>query len=227
MRTKKVITNNRVKSGLDVQFKRFLDKENIPEQITKQIENHSIKKGRVIEVYHYLDTSLVELSDKTQVEAYHLHRCLGSIVDLYTPEGELGYSATKHEPCILPKYDLKCLVAEVGKDEYVLLGYYNPNMVGNFNPADIGTYVIKTVTDTSQGGLTVAPQEIKLTSNNGVQFKEQDLGESTEINYADSEDTYTKLEVYNKTEIDLALKEIWDYIRPDEGPEDEYDDSGE
>ena len=219
---KKVVTNSRVKNSLHGQFKQFLDGEDITGQIVKHIENHSIKKGRVLEVYHYLDTSLIELSDKTQIEAYHLHRCLGSIVDLYTPEGELTYSETKHEPCILPKYELKCLVAEVGKDEYVLLGYYSPNMVGAFSPADPGTYIIKTITDTSQGGLTVAPQEIKLTSNNGAVFKEQDLGESTTIEYADSEDTYTKKEVYNKEqtynklEIDLALKEIWDYIRPEE-----------
>lgn len=219
---KKVVTDGRVRKSLHGQFKNFLDDENIPEQITKQIENHGIKKGRVLEVYHYLDMSLIELSNKEQVEAYHLHRCLGSIVDLYTPEGELGFSEKKKEPCILPKYDLKCLVAEVGKDEYVLLGYYNPNMVGAFSPADIGTYLIKTITDTSQGGLKVAPQEIKLTSNNGVSFKEQDLGESTDIVYADSKNTYTKSEVYkksqtyNKTEVDVLIQEIWDYIRPEE-----------
>lgn len=228
---KKVVTDSRVRKSLHGQFKDFLDGENIPEQITKKIEEHGIKKGKVIEVYHYLDTSLVELSDHTQVEAYHLHRCLGSIVDLYTPEGEKMISEKKKEPCILPKYDLKCLVAEVGKDEYVLLGYYSPNMVGAFSPADVGTYVIRTLTDTSQGGLTVAPQEIKLTSNNGVAFKEQDLGRSTTIDYAESKDTYTKNEVYkksqtysktqtyNKTEVDAFLKEIWDYIRPEETDE--------
>jgi len=58
-------------------------------------------------------------------------------------------------------------------------------------------------------------------------FKEQDLGESTTVEYADSEDTYTKKEVYNKEqtynklEIDLALKEIWDYIRPEEDEDDD------
>ena len=183
---RKVVTDSRVKKSLHSQFKDFLDGENIPEQITKSIHEHGIKKGRVLEVYHFLDTSLVELSDKTRVECYHLHRCLGSIVDLYTPEGELLLSETKREPCIIPKYDLKCLVAEVGKEEYVLLGYYDPNMTGAYPPADVGTYLIKTMTDTSQGGLKVAPQEIKLTSNNGVAFKEQDLGESTDIEYANS-----------------------------------------
>lgn len=229
---KKVVTNSRVKHSLHGQFKEFLDGENIPEQITKNIEEHGIKKGKVIEVYHYLDTSLVELSNHKQVEAYHLHRCLGSIVDLYTPEGEQVISEKKKEPCIMPKFDLKCLVAEVGTDEYVLLGYYSPNMVGAFSPADIGTYVIRTLTDTSQGGLTVAPQEIKMTSNNGVAFKEQDVGQSTEITYANSKDTYTKNEVYkksqtysrsqtyNKTEVNALIQEIWDYIRPEDSGDD-------
>jgi len=219
----KVVTDGRVRESLHGQFKQFLEGENISEQIVKNIENHGIKKGKVLEVYHYLDKSLVKLSDGKEVEAWHLHRCLGSVIDLYTPEGEQIISKKKSEPCIIPKYDLKSLVAEVGKDEYVLLGYFNPNMVGAFSPADKGTYVVKTLTDTSQGGLTVGPQEIKLTSNNGVSFKEQDLGESTEINYANSENTYTKQEVYNKdqtynkSEIDIALQAIWDYIRPEEG----------
>ena len=214
---KKVVTDNRVRNSLRGQFKNFLDDENIPEQITKHIEDHGIKKGRVLEVYHYLDTSLVELSNKKQVEAYHLHRCLGSIIDLYTPEGELGYSEKKQEPCIQPKYELKALVAEVGKDEYVLLGYYNPNMTGVYAPADVGTYLIKTMTDTSQGGLVVGPQEIKLTSNTGVAFKEQDLGQSNEVVYANSDNVYpkerlytkdklyTKSEVYTKEEVDELI----------------------
>ena len=162
---------------------------------------------------------MVRLSDGEEVEAWHLHRCLGSIVDLYTPEGELVFSEKKNEPCIVPKYELKSLVAEVGKDEFVLLGYYNPNMVGAYNPADVGTYVIKTVTDTSQGGLKVAPQEINLTSNEGVVFKEQDLGQSEEINYANVEDTpsmddvYTRDRLYTKEEVDEKIREAIDELK--------------
>ena len=118
-----MVTDSRVKNSLKVHFKEFLDDEKISEQINQKIEEHSIKKGVVKEVYHFLDTSLVELSDKTRVEAYHLHRTLGNILDLFTPLGEVSISETRNEPCIIPRYQLKCLVAEVGKDEYVLLGY--------------------------------------------------------------------------------------------------------
>ena len=58
-------------------------------------------------------------------------------------------------------------------------------------------------------------------------IKEQDLGESTEINYADKNDTYTKNQVYkktqtyNKTEVNALLQEIWDYIRPEEEEEEQ------
>ena len=212
------VTDGRCRNALYVPFKHFLEDEKIPEQITKKIEEHGLKKGKVLEVYHYLDKSLVKLSDGKEVEAWHLHRCLGSIVDLYTPEGEQIISEKKNEPCIQPKYELKSLVAEVGKDEYVLLGYYNPNMVGAFSPADSGSYYIRTLTDTSQGGLKIAPQEIKLISNTGVAFKEQDLGESTDIIYANSEDTpsksdvytrdvlYTKEKLYTKDEVDELIK---------------------
>jgi len=222
----KAVTDARVKKALYGHFKTFIDDENIPDQITKKIAEHSIKKGTVIEVYHHIDKSLVKLSNGEEVEAWHLHRCLGSIVDLYTPEGEVDFSERINEPCIIPRFELKALVAEVGDKEYVLLGYYNPNMVGAYNPADTGTYFIKTLTDTSQGGLKITPQEIKLISNTGAAFMEQDLGESKDINYANSDDTYTKSEVYkksqtySKTKIDALLKEIWDYIKPEEEEED-------
>lgn len=223
---KKVVTKARVKNSLHGQFKEFLDGENIPEQITKQIQNHNIKKGRILEFYHYLDMALVELSDHKQVEAYVLHRCYGGIVDLYTPEGEQIISPTKSEPCIIPKYYQDVLVAEVGEDEYVLLGYYNPKMVGSFSPARPNEYIIRALSDTSQGGLTVSPNNINITSSDGITFTRSDVGETEDIVYADSDNVYRKAEVYNKLQTDLLLKEIWDYIHehcPDEETDDEDD----
>ena len=224
---KKVVTDSRVRNILDSHFKRFLDSEKIPEQINKKIEEHSIKKGLVREVYHYLDTSLIELSNGKLVEACHLHRTLGNIVDLFTPMGEQIISETKNEPCIIPRFKLKCLVAEVGKDEYVLLGYYNPNMVGSFSPAENGHYLIKTMTEGYQAGLDISPDNINIISHQGASFTEADVDKETDIVYANSKDTYTKSEVYkksqtySKTKIDDLLKEIWDYIRPEESEDEE------
>ena len=229
---KKVVTDGRVRESLHGQFKQFLDGENLSEKIVKNIENHGIKKGRVIEVYQYLDKSLVRLNDGKEVEAWHLHRCMGSVIDLYTPNGEQRISDKKHEPCILPRYELKALVAEVGKDEYVLLGYYNPNMVGSFSPADRGHYLIKTMTDGYQAGLDISPNNISIISHEGASFIEADVNEDTEINYAEIKDTYTKDEVddalshvYDKTYVDNALQEIWDYIDPQE-EEEEVENNG-
>ena len=216
---KKVVTKARVKNSLQTQFKEFLDGENIPEQITKKIEEHSIQKGLVKEVYHYLDTSLVELENGKTVEAYHLHRTLGNIIDLFTPIGEQVISETKNEPCILPRYQLKCLVAEVGSDEYVLLGFYNPNMVGSFSPAENGHYLIKTMNDGFQAGLDIFSDNINIDSYQGASFIQTNADGDKEINYADSDNVYRKAEVYNKLQTDLLLKEIWDYIHehcPDE-----------
>ena len=215
---KKVVTKSRVRKSLNSKFKEFLEEENIPEQITKQIENHGLKIGRIIEFYQYLDTALVELSDHTLIEASILHRCYGGIVDLYTPAGEQVISETKHEPCILPRFYQDVLVAEVG-DEYVLLGYLNPRMVGAFSPAQPNEYIIKALSDTSQGGLTVSPSSVNITSSDNITFTQADVGESKDIVYADSDNVYRKGEVYNKLQTDLLLKEIWDYIHehcPDE-----------
>lgn len=224
---KKVVTDSRVKNSLRTHFKQFLDEEKIPEQINKKIEEHSLKKGVVKEVYHYLDTSLIELSNGKLVEADHLHRTLGNIVDLFTPMGEQIISETKNEPCIIPRFQLKCVVAEIGKDEYVLLGYRNPNMTGSFSPAENGHYLIKTMTEGYQAGLDISPDNINIISHQGASFTEADVDKDTEIVYANSKDTYTKSEVYkksqtyNKAQVDALLKEIWDYIRPEETEEEE------
>ena len=216
--TKKVITNERTKNALHNQFKDFLDNENIESQINKKIEEHSIKKGKIIEFYPYLDMALVELSSKKQVEAYILHRCYGGIVDLFTPLGEQVISETKHEPCIIPRFYQDVLVAEVGSDEYVILGYFNirERMVGSFSPAKSNEYILKSLSDTNQGGLSVTPSDINISSANGITFQQSDVGETTDIEYANSENTYTKQQVYNKAQVDALLKEIWDYIRPED-----------
>ena len=213
--TKKVITNARVKNSLHAQFDEYMKKNNITGKMHEAIEQHSIKKGIVKEVYHYLDQSLVELSSGETVKAWHLHRCMGSIVDMYTPLGEQVISETEHEPCIIPRVQLKALVAEVGKEEHVILGYYNPNMEGIFNPPSSGHYLIRTMSETSSGGIDVSPQEIIIQSNKGASFIEQDVGQSNNINYANSSNTYTKGEVYSKAQVDRMLKEIWDYIDPE------------
>lgn len=216
--TKKVITNERTKNALHNQFKDFLDGENISEQIEKKIEEHSLKEGKIIEFYPYLDMALVELSSKKQVEAHILHRCYGGIVDLFTPLGEQIISETKHEPCIIPRFYQEVLVAEFGSDKYVLLGYFNlsERMVGSFSPAQSNEYVIKSLSDTNQGGLSVTPSDINISSANGITFQQSDVGETTDIEYANSENTYTKQQVYNKAQVDALLKEIWDYIRPED-----------
>ena len=216
--TKKVITNERTKNALYNRFKDFLDGENIEGQINKKIEEHSIKKGKIIEFYPYLDMALVELSSKKQVEAYILHRCYGGIVDLFTPLGEQIISETKHEPCIIPRFYQEVLVAEVGSDEYVILGYFNisERMVGSFSPAQSNEYLIKSLSDTNQGGLSVTPSDINISSANGITFQQSDVGETTDIEYANSENIYTKQQVYNKAQVDALLKEIWDYIRPED-----------
>jgi hypothetical protein len=214
--TKKVITNQRTKNALHNQFKDFLDGENIEGQINKKIEEHSIKKGKIIEFYQYLDMALVELSGGKQVEAYILHRCYGGIVDLFTPLGEEAFSETKHEPCIIPRFYQEVLVAEVGADEYVVLGYFNlqERMEGSFSPAKSNEYIIKSLSDTNQGGLSVTPSNINISSANDITFTQSDVGKATDIKYANSKNTYTKDKVYNKEQVDLMIKEIWDYIDP-------------
>jgi hypothetical protein len=212
--TKKVVTKARVRNSLHKKFKDFIDDEKIPEQINKSIEEHSVKKGRIIEFYPYLDTALVELSDSSKIEAYILHRCYGGVVDLFTPVGEQIISETKHEPCIIPRFYQNVLVAEIGAEEYVILGYFGleKNMVGSFSPAEQGEYILRTMNDVFQAGLQISSNSVDIASNTGASFIEAGAGENKPIEYANSKNTYTKKEVYDKKEVDQLLKQIWDYI---------------
>lgn len=218
--TKKTITNARVKTTLHKQFKEFLDEQNISNQIEKKIQEHSIKKGRIIEFYLFLDTALVELSNGKTVEAEILHRCYGGIIDLYTPEGEIKFSETKKEPCVIPKFYQKVWVANDGGEEYVILGYRNKDMTGSFNPANPNEYIIRSLSDTNQGGISVSPSNINISTSNDITFQQSDIGETNSIEYANSKNTYKKDEVYNKAQVDKLIKDIWDYIRPEDEEED-------
>lgn len=213
--TKKVVTKARVRDSLHSKFKDFIDAEKIPEQINKSIEEHSLKEGRIIEFYPYLDTCLIELvDDSSRIEAEVLHRCYGGVVDLFTPVGEQIISETKHEPCIIPRFYQNVLVAEVGAEKYVMLGYHGleKNMIGSFSPAGQGEYILRTMNDVFQAGLQVSSNSVDIASNTGASFIEAGAGENKTIEYANSKNTYTKKEVYDKKEVDQLLKQIWDYI---------------
>jgi hypothetical protein len=89
-------------------------------------------------------------------------------------------------------------------------------MEGSFSPAESNEYVIKSLSDTNQGGLSISPSNINISSANDITFTQSDVGKATDIEYANSKNTYTKDQVYNKIQVDALLKEIWDYIRPED-----------
>jgi hypothetical protein len=93
-------------------------------------------------------------------------------------------------------------------------------MEGSFSPAQSNEYIIKSLSDTSQGGLSVTPSNINISSATDITFTQSDVGKATDIEYANSKNTYTKEQVYNKAQVDALLKEIWDYIRPEDNGDD-------
>lgn len=99
---------------------------------------------------------------------------------------------------VLPRYYQNVLVAEVGENEYVILGYYAPKMVSAFSLAKPNEYIIRSLSETNQGGLNVTTNNTNLISSQIINFMQSDIGERTNIYYANSSNVYIKDKVHTK-----------------------------
>ena len=195
------ITEGRARNAIEV----LLDAMTMPQvdkKIKKAVENERIHPGKVTKFYPYLDKAEVKLDKKNKkVLCRILHRFGGNLVDFYTPVGTSDYCEKLHEPCILPRDSLHCLVLDVqdGTDEYILLGYdYPPDIVG-FKPPYTGAMKIFSWGASKQNYIEFGGKGLKIQANNEV---EMEYGlyddDTTKVEYAYKGDVYTKDEVDSK-----------------------------
>ena len=194
-------TDGRVKNAISPVIDSVVDSK-IEKQIKKEIDKSKIQIGVLSKYYPYLDKAEVKLGNKT-VLCKILHRMHGSLVDFFTPLGESSFCETLKEPCIIPRGELDCLVADINDDtkERLLLGYFLKNDIIYTRPANPGHYRVADFSATNEYGLDVGVGDILLNSNKGVTFTEGFVeSENTVVEYANNEDVYDKGEVYTKKE---------------------------
>lgn len=223
MRTvnKSTITTNRMEQSIQHAVNRVAGPQVI-QQINERVENERIRTGVITKYYHYLDKAEVRLDNNDElVLCKILHRFGGDLIDLYTPlEEEITYCDTLKEPCVIPRSQLHVCVLNIhdaDSEEQLILGFYQNEEFVGLNPASPGNFKIANRAGENQFWIKFGADGLDLrlpdqaTTNIGVMDK--DMGP---VDYADSNNVYTKDEVYTKEEVDeLISKAIAEALNED------------
>lgn len=207
-------TNGRVMNALSPVIKSAVE-STVTDKIKTEVDKSKIHIGILTKFYPYLDKAEVRVNDKL-ILCKILHRMHGSLVDFFTPDGDASFCEILNEPCIIPRSELDCLVADIGDNtrEQLLLGYFLKDDVVYISPAESGHYKINDAGSTNNWGLDIGVGNINLDSANGVTFTEGEIPDDNAIvEYASSENVYNKKEIYTKKEVDAAIKKAIDDLR--------------
>ncbi|WP_458456221.1 hypothetical protein [Methanobrevibacter sp.] len=198
------VTDARFKQALTNSVNSIIQ-ETVPQMISKSVDGTKIRTGVVTKFYPYLDKAEVNLDNVNKKVLCKLpHRLVGSLIDFYIPSGDNSYCEKLHEPCIIPREELHCLVLNIhndDSDDYLLLSYYLPNEIVGFAPPNQGNMKITTFLPSAENYIEFGGGGLKVVSKTPI-----------DANYGEYEDDITKLEymtsedVYDKTEIDALIE---------------------
>lgn len=211
-------TDGRVLNAFHPVIKSVIDSE-VNDKIKSEVDKSKIHIGVLTKYYPYLDKAEVKVNNKL-ILCKILHRMHGSLIDFFTPEGEQGFCETLKEPCIIPRGELDCLIADINDNskEQVLLGYFLKNDVIYSSPADSGHYRISDLGATNEWCFDIGRGNINLDSSDGVTFTEGLVPDAnTIVEYADTSNVYSKENVYTKKEVDNLIKKAIDDLREEIG----------
>lgn len=207
------LTNRRQFTPLKRLVNQIIDDRKIEQTINKTVDASKIRTGTLLKFYPYVDKAEVKLDNmEKSVICRIFHRFGGSLIDFFTPAGERDFCETLREPCIIPREQLHVLVADISNQdakEMLMLGYYHPNDIVGINPANPNYFKITDIGATNLWGIEIGNGEIKINTMGGVAYTEgEDHADNTEVNYADSKNTYTKKEVYTKQEVNNLIAKM-------------------
>lgn len=137
-------TGSRLLKNLNNVNQQFYNNQNVEYKINDAVTDSMITVGEVLKVYPALNKSLVRLFDGRKVVCINNLIMGGDIMLLYTPTGDADYCEYMHEPCVIPRGRLECIVSPFnnGGDEWLLLGYYDKDEFVGFNPSKNGQFKI-------------------------------------------------------------------------------------
>lgn len=190
------VTNGRLKKALTNQVEPIIMPK-VSKQIVKAVNDSKLQIGVMTKFYPYLDKCEIEVNGEL-ILCKILHHYYGDLIDYYTPTGDEDYCTVLKEPCIIPRESLNCLILDVddNTDEQIMCGYIGSEELIGVNPAQMGNLKLLCRTETNQfwikfglDGLDIRSSEVPTT--NVGEFDNT----MEEINYTNSNDTYTKSEV--------------------------------
>ena len=206
-------TNGRVINSMKPVIESVVN-EKLETVVKEEIDKTKIHIGVLTKYYPYLDKAEVKVDNKTII-CKVLHRMHGSLVDFFTPLGDSAFCEKLKERCIIPRGELECLIADVNDNtkEQLLLGFFLQNDVLYTHPAEMGHYKIVDLAATNEYGLDIGRGTFNVYSNEGVNFTEGlTEAENTTVNYADTNDVYTKSETYDRKHL-YTRKQVDDLIK--------------
>ena len=194
------VTNGRLKKALHDKVTPMIMPK-INRQINETAQQERIRTGIIVKFYPYLDKALISLDNSNEnVLCKILHRFGGGLIDLYTPPADrLDVCDDLHEPCYYPRGDIHCLLANIhdsDSEEYLLLGFYENEELVGLNPASPGNIKITSIGGTNQFWIKFGDDGLDLRLPNTITINVGDMdADMNNIEYADSNNTYTKEEI--------------------------------
>lgn len=182
----------------------FVHKD-VVKTVKTNVDTAKIRTGKVTKFYPYLNKAEVQLDNlNKKVISTILHHYGGELTDYYTPNGDEDFCKKLHEPCIIPRFELKCLVVkihETDSQEYLLLGYLESDEIIGNNIAPKGNIRLSSVGATNEYYVQFGSQGLQIGSKEKPKVEIGDMEDETkELDYVFAEDVYNKEEIDNKLE---------------------------
>lgn len=183
--------------------------DTVPQMVTEAVNENKVRTGKVTKFYPYLDKAEVRFTGgKETVLCKILHLYSGSLLDLFTPEGESKFCDKLKEPCIIPHSPLYCLVVDINdkSKEQLLLGYYHSTEFTGFQPAPKGGMKIISFGGYKQNYIEFNGRKLTIRTSKDVHMEKGEYtGTDETVERVNAGDVYTKEEVYTKTEVDELI----------------------
>ena len=201
-----VVTEGRAKKAFDDAATRVI-MPTVDEKIKSSVEDERLRTGVIRKFYPYLDKAEVKFDNvNKKVLCKVLHRFGGELLDLFTPNlDRWGFDDKLRERYIVPRGAIHVVVAnlhDADSEEHLILGsYQNEELVG-LNPAAPGNFKIATRGGHNQFWIKFGYDglDIRLPGSSTMKVGEMDV-DMTEVQYADTNDVYSKEELYTKDEV--------------------------
>ena len=195
-------TSSRLLSKLQSISEDVYSKQDVEGKIERAVTDSMLTTGNVIKYYPYLNKAMVKLDhSKKTIICKILSIFGGDMLLLYTPVGDRKYCSTMHEPCILPRGQLSCLVAPLNSDddEGLLLGYFSRTDLVGFNPSKQGNFKILAFGSLQEYSLRFGINGLKVVTNGKVDKSEiNDWGTDVSTKHYTQEEVDKLLESYDE-----------------------------